>query len=488
MTRTHLASVSLVALASWTSLAAAADPAPPPSKIDQKLHDAVARSGGLTSADVGRRAGATSLDAKAKDLEIDAAEAEVDKAAAGYLPRLSLTARYTRLSPVSATSLGGGGFYSVVTTTPPGQVVDPATALLASSPPISFPVVLDQYLLQANLVVPLSDYFLRIGQAHSSARRARDAARLQAQASRLTAAADAKVAYYAWARAELQLVVAEQALEQARQHEKDVQAMAQVDRASKADLLRAHAAVASAELFVERATNLSSLAEDRVRTVMHDESEAPYSVGEDLFEPVAPMGKQKLATLVQEAVRQRPELRALEHTAWSLRQQKHAVTATGLPRLDAFGDAIYANPNSRFFPQRDEWKATWDVGLQVTWTPNDAFTSSASSRALEAKAAGVDAQRAALADALRTEVLSAYQAAREADVAVASTRQSLDAAEEAFRVRRELFLAERATATELSDAETDLLRARLELVNAQVDARIARVRLEHALGRDARRE
>ena len=53
--------------------------------------------------------------------------------------------------------------------------------------------------------------------------RSRDAARQHAIASRLAASTDAKVAYYVWARAKLQVVVARQAVEQAKSHVSDVQ-------------------------------------------------------------------------------------------------------------------------------------------------------------------------------------------------------------------------------------------------------------------------
>jgi outer membrane protein TolC len=51
-------------------------------------------------------------------------------------------------------------------------------------------------------------------------------------------------------------------------------------------------------------------------------------------------------------------------------------------------------------------------------------------------------------------------------------------------VRRELFRAGRATQVEVTDAETDLTLARIEAVNAKINARIALVALSHALGRD----
>jgi outer membrane protein TolC len=53
-------------------------------------------------------------------------------------------------------------------------------------------------------------------------------------------------------------------------------------------------------------------------------------------------------------------------------------------------------------------------------------------------------------------------------------------------VQRELFNNGRGTSTTLADAEADLTRARLDLLNSKVAARTARIRLEHALGRDAR--
>ena len=51
-------------------------------------------------------------------------------------------------------------------------------------------------------------------------------------------------------------------------------------------------------------------------------------------------------------------------------------------------------------------------------------------------------------------------------------------------VRRSLFQNGRATSVELTDAETELTRARLSVVSARIDARIAEVRITHVVGRD----
>jgi len=48
----------------------------------------------------------------------------------------------------------------------------------------------------------------------------------------------------------------------------------------------------------------------------------------------------------------------------------------------------------------------------------------------------------------------------------------------------QLFLQGRATSVELTDAETEMTQARLDAIGARIDHREARVRLDHATGRD----
>jgi outer membrane protein TolC len=113
--------------------------------------------------------------------------------------------------------------------------------------------------------------------------------------------------------------------------------------------------------------------------------------------------------------------------------------------------------------------------------PSDAM---AAAREQRAKAAQTAAQRDALKDSIRGEVEDAFQSLRAAESALASTARGLDAAEESYRVRRELFQHGRATSVELTDAETELTQARLDAISARIDHREARVRLDHATGRD----
>jgi outer membrane protein TolC len=405
---------------------------------------------------------ATSNEDRSLRADVEVAESEVDRASVGYYPRATLLARYTRLSPI----------------TPP-QIA------LGAGPGFSFPVILDQYLVQANVTVPLSDYFLRIRQTRDSALDSREAAAASAEAGRLRTAAQARLAYYAWARARMQQAVTEQSVEQARRHLEFARAGHDTGRTPDVDVLRSESLLASAELMNERTRNAARVAEARLRTSLHDARGGSYEIGEDLLSPIEGAAAGDPDALYAEALRERPELRAFARTEASLDEQRAAARSAGLPRLDAFGNAYVANPSQRFFPQQAEWHATWDIGVQVAWTPNDLGGASATDRALGARRKKLDAERTAVADALRDEVDGAVIAWGEARVAADTADRGLRAAEESYRVRRELFELGRGTDVELIDAENDVLRARLEMIQARVDARVARVRLDHATGRDA---
>ncbi len=78
--------------------------------------------------------------------------------------------------------------------------------------------------------------------------------------------------------------------------------------------------------------------------------------------------------------------------------------------------------------------------------------------------------------------MAAARAQQESAAVLATTARGLAAAEESHRVRQALFAEGRATSVELTDAETDLVRARLAAVDARIDAGLARVRLQTATG------
>ena len=153
--------------------------------------------------------------------DVAAANATATKIQLVSVPRLAGTLQYTRLSEVDTPQLAPG---------------------------FSFPVYLNTYSASAEIAVPLSDYVLRIPDLVAGARAALAAARASQQSSEVSVAAAAKLAYYEWVRAQLQKVVAERSVKQVEATLGQIRALVEVQRLSRADLLRVEALLASARL------------------------------------------------------------------------------------------------------------------------------------------------------------------------------------------------------------------------------------------------
>jgi outer membrane protein TolC len=437
-------------------------------------------AGGLTADQAGVRASTTSWNAKASEETLRSAEAKVDTAWAAFLPRLSVRAEYERLSEftppkISLVPLGEARMLNIC----PG----PLCSTLTSG--FGFPLVFNVWTLQGTITVPISDYFLTIGQRYAAATRSEDAARWNLLGARASALTDGKAEYYTWLRNRGAVIVAVQALNDQKTHLRDARNQFDVGNASKADVLRAETSVAAAELALEQASNLSDLTEKQLRTAMHLPEGTVVLPGEDL-EATLPSFQGNLKQMTEEALSTRAEIKSADLNAAAAQKQAAAARAGRFPVLSAFADGIYGNPNSRVFPQSQDGFSTWDAGAILTWSPNDILVANGSVNDFEAQAAAIVANKNNTRDAVEVEVQQDWQNVRQADFAIDSSTRQLASAEEAYRVQRELFNNGRGTSTTLTDAETDLTQARLTLLNARADARIARIRLDHALGRDLR--
>lgn len=465
------ATLALTLLAATPALAQPAKqvPAPAPAvtakaatpedmaSFDKEL-DALFTPGGLTSDQAAAKAVSVSPSVRRSVAEIDVAIAQAEAAELVRVPQVSAKAAYTRLSPLDPVNLGG----------------------------FSIPVFLNVYTVQAQLGVSLSDYIVRYPKLIDAAHLAEEVARVSRRSSEVNAGQEARIAYYEWVRARLQVLIAQRQLAQVQTTLKQVRALAEAQRLSRADLMRVESNEAQADQAVIQLQNLSALREEQLRLLIGAPDGTPLTVGEDIRTDVTAPAASKLDDLMGSAKTQRLDFKVLDTGIRAKEKQRAAEQAGKYPRVSAFAAAEYTNPNQRIFPQEDKFSLTWSVGAQVTWTLNDALIQGTTDRRLRGETNELRADRENLERGTRVQVLAAQQAVLIAQAALQTSAKGLAASEEGYRVRRELLNAERATAVELVDAETDLTRARIAALNARVDLRVAMTQLSHALGNDAK--
>jgi len=439
----------------------AAEAADDPNAFERDL-DALFSANGLTADQAAARAAAVSPTVQRRIAEVEAQIAGAEATELQQVPQIGGKLQYTRNSRVPAFTIPFGGM------------------------DISIPSSLvNNYVAEANVNINLSDYIYRYPKLVKAAKLGLEVAKTSKASAMVDAGQDARLAYYEWLRAKLNVLVAQRQLVQIQATVGQIRSQFEVQRVSKADLLRVESQEAEAEQTLDQLKNLSALREEQLRLLIGATNNEPLALGEDVRKEIAAPAAGTLDDELHKALAQRLDVRVLVQGIAAKEHQAEAENSAYLPRLTAFGVADYARPNQRIFPVVDEFRGTWSAGLQLSWTLNDTLIASTTQHRLKAETDELRADKENLTRGARIELLNAQQAVQLAVHALETTSKGLQAAEEGYRVRKELLNAERATAVELVDAETDLTRARINALNARVDLRVAKVQLVHALGDDA---
>jgi len=400
----------------------------------------------------------------------DRAREGASLALVGVYPRLDLQASYTRLSKHE-----GARFARIDGTFGTGAAAMPLMADIDG-----FPTIPDQFQLQATLTYPVSDLFFSIIPRYKAASEASDAQLLSIKAEQHSVALAAREAFYNYARARATLEVARSSLAASQAQQRDVKSLVSAGTLARVELMRADANVAIAQVVVARGAGGVAVARTALRSLLHAEGESDIGIDEDLNSPLPSLSDSRQA-LLQRALQQRSEVAALRIMLRVYERTRDANAAEGYPKLGINGAAELSNPNMRVSSQEREFKGSWQVSGVLSWSPNDLAASGARADQAGADRVNAFAEIAALEDALRREVSAAYEDYVAAGQAMDAALTGIAAAEESYRVRREQFRAGAAVATDVVDAENELRRARLELINAAIDVRIARARLDRAV-------
>ncbi|MBN1652184.1 MAG: TolC family protein [Deltaproteobacteria bacterium] len=390
------------------------------------------------------------------------------KAWLAVYPRLELSARYTRLSEVEQGSLLRGATADLI----PEEMREG----------MRFPQFLNQYVFRASVTYPLSDLFFTILPAYRASEGFSEAQAFSVKAEQHKIALQAREAFYNYALARASLAVARAALAQAEAHRSDVAALVAAGTVASVELMRMDAQVAAARVLVARSQGGLAIAKTGLGVLIGQRLKGDIAIAEPLYSPLPPLTKSP-EEMLKQASQQRPEILALHKIIEAHSESIDASSATRYPHLALSAGVDYANPNQRVFPQEEKFKPSWDISAVLTWSPNDLFEGGHRVAESEADLTKTQSDLASLEEALVIELTQACEQYDSARAAMEAAQTGIESAEESYRVRREQFRAGAAVATEVIDAESELRDARMQLIGAAIDMRIAKAHLDRALGR-----
>jgi outer membrane protein TolC len=474
------------------------DPVDPSVYID--AFQTLVTPGGETADSVALAAVETAPEMESRRASVRSREHARDRQWLNYMPQVGVSFGYTRLSEVPQPQIGSGaippavisGIQQGIMDQRDGTVGGEASADIdqvyldffnSLTSGFSFPQVLDQWSLRGTLSYPVTDLFLTIMPAYSAFENFADAERLQLEADRASVDLRARSAYYNHVRAQATLAVALAAQRQTEANREQVEALVRAGVSPRVDLMRVEAQNAAARVGVARAQGAVLVTAHIVRTIMHTPAgQGPISIGENLAADLPDVNESR-TDLVQQALDNRAEMLAFERLVVGRDDLATSQGGGRWPQIFIQAAIDYANPNQRVFPQTEQWYASWSVGAVLQYTINQSFTQDQERSRAIAEADQARADMLALRDAITIEVDQAYENYQSSKTALTAAGAGLQAAEEAYRVRQEELAAGTAVARDLVDAESDLTRARIDLVDTIIDVRVAHAQLVRATNR-----
>lgn len=441
----------------------------------------------LSAEEAASRALAASPEVQSAQAAALVAEAAAREVSQGIYPRLDLAASYAHVDgfPDGVIETGGVPFDVGMATNLANQVTDPAARALligmveqqASASSVSLVIPRDQIRLQAQLSYPVTQVLFGVLPQSESADAQVRAEALRLEAARAEIVFRAKESFYRYAEASAAVEVAETGRMRAEEQAHRVRAMEAAGLANPADRAVAEARKAAASEMVVRARGGARITRSALNLLLGDADGRVYRVAEEGPPEAAPVS---VGALEAEALRRRPELRALRAATESVLHQKDATLAGALPVLGVFGGVEYSNPNPRVIPLTDQWNPSWELGARLSWAPNDLARALRQSDRLDAQASKARAEEERLVRAVQMEVRRAQNDWRVALESLETAKARVHASEEAYRARSLQFESGQAILTDVLDADAELREAELGRLRADIDARVARARLRRA--------
>ncbi|HYN07516.1 MAG TPA: TolC family protein [Vicinamibacterales bacterium] len=349
---------------------------------------------------------------------------------------------------------------------------------------VVFPDIPNNYRVRADLMVPL--YPVRAAEAFvESARADRRAVAAEGRAQAGDVQLEVSRAFWTLVTARESVGVIEQALRRTDAWVGDVKTRVETGMLPPNDLLSAQAQRARHAVQLIQARNAALFAEaDLARLIGLDDGQSivPATAVEQPTPGAVELAAQPVGALSARAREQRGDRTALLERQQALTASAASVVGASEPRIAARVGVEPARPNQRFAPRSDEWKTSWDVGVQVSWLLWDSGKARADRAVALAQADAVGHQVEAQDALIVLEIRQRLWDLEAGRAAVAASAEAVAAATEARRVIQERFNAGVATSTELLDADVALLEAELERTRLAASLRVNEARLIRSVG------
>jgi outer membrane protein len=389
---------------------------------------------------------------KATGEKIEQAINVKNQARSEFLPKLSTSYGYTRLSeiPTFRSSLG-------------------ADIAVSSQ---------DNYQWRGTVTQPLFTGFALVS-SYDLARLGIDQSEMEFELKKLDLALRVKEAYFDILIVDKAVEVAEKDVESRESNVDVARSFYKVGMIPVNDLLRAEVELGNSQQNLVKARNGSRLARSAFNIVLSKPVNVPVEV-EDILIYKPEQGD--FLEYESKAFAARPEMKIIGISILQTDQEVKLARSGVYPEVSLRYDYIKEGDDPNVSGSDFHDAGRWEAMAVCTWTFWEWGKSHYSVREKESLKKELIKTRMSLEDSIRLELKAAVLAMETAEQNIPTTKKAVEQGEENLRVNNERYKAQVTTITEVLDAQTLLTRARVNYYKALYSHNLARARLQRALG------
>ena len=380
------------------------------------------------------------------------------KARADFLPSLSTTYGYTRISDVPRlenVNLGAG---------PPIPKIETATE--------------DNYQWKVTAKQPLFTGFAIVS-AYKLARLGIDLSRFELEMEKLDIALKVKEVYFSVLSADKSLDVAKRAVTLLESTVNEAQDYFNAGIIPVNDLLKAEVELGSARHNLTKAQNATRITRSAFNTVLARPINSPVALEDILvYKPVVTDFDWSL----EQALKNRPEIKILDITICQADQQIRLARSNYYPEIALSSDYIKEGDEPDVSGSNFHVSDSWQTMVGVSWKFWHWGETVYSVGGEKSRKKQLIHSKAGIEDGIRFQVKEAVLYLEEAEKNIPTTKKAVLQAEENLRVSKERYRSQLTTSTEVLDAQTLLTQARLNYYNSLYGYNLAEARLQRAMG------
>ncbi|GAB3549546.1 TolC family protein [Spirosoma fluminis] len=189
-----------------------------------------------------------------------------------------------------------------------------------------------------------------------------------------------------------------------------------------------------------------------------------------------------LESFLNQSVRVRPEVQANALRVQAADAQLKNVKSSKYPHLGVSLGYNYINPTASLIPEGNSFISAWNVGAGLSYNIGSLYNLKGRLNTAKTAIDQANLQGAQQTDQIRSEVVSAYHNYQLALEQQNVIRTALGQAQENYRLTESRFRNGLVGSTDFLEANSFLIQAQLNVINATVDAQLAYQRLLRATG------